>query len=295
MNESQLIDDLRVALDDATARLGAQPGAAQRARAAGRRRRATRRLLAAVPAVALAAGLVVLTQSGAAGPAARPGASAGPGTGPGATTSAPPVETAAYVAKQVESALANASRYIVRTAQRYSPGTADTQWSDPRTGSIYLVQGTGSRKQASWQSTYYAANVLHWRETDVDYASRTWLTFTQHAAGTSSPSKGPEVPGGSPAQVRQWLKAGTFRIAGHGYVNGHHTIELRAALGPVNLSIWADSQTFQVVRTIKSFTGGLKGNSIIENDSWLPRSAALVKLISHPQIPAGFTRVPAPQ
>jgi hypothetical protein len=57
----------------------------------------------------------------------------------------------------------------------------------------------------------------------------------------------------------------------------------------------SDSQTFQVVRTIKSFTGGLKGNSIIENDSWLPRSAALVKLISHPQIPAGFTRVPAPQ
>jgi hypothetical protein len=293
MNESQLIDDLRVALDDATAHLGAQPGATQRARATGRRRRATRGLLAAVPAVALAAGLVVLTQSGAAGPAAGPGASARPGAG--ATASAPPVQTAAYVAKQVASALANASRYIVRTAQQYSPGTADTQWSDPRTGSSYLVQGTGSRKQASWQSTYYAANVLHWRETDVDYASRTWSALTQHAAGTSSPPTGPQVPGGSPAQVRQWLKSGTFRIVGHGDVNGHHATELRAALGPVNLFIWADSQTFQVVRTIKSFTGGgLKGDSVIENDSWLPRSAALVKLISHPQIPAGFTRVPAP-
>ena len=56
MNESQLIEDLRCALDDATSHVGARPGLAERARAGGRRRRTVRWLLAGVPAVALVAG-----------------------------------------------------------------------------------------------------------------------------------------------------------------------------------------------------------------------------------------------
>ena len=56
MNESQLIEDLRSALDDATSQVGARPGLAERARAGGRRRRTARGLLAGVPAVALVAG-----------------------------------------------------------------------------------------------------------------------------------------------------------------------------------------------------------------------------------------------
>jgi hypothetical protein len=38
MNESQMIADLRSALDDATSHVGAQPGLAERARAHPRRR-----------------------------------------------------------------------------------------------------------------------------------------------------------------------------------------------------------------------------------------------------------------
>jgi hypothetical protein len=56
MNESQMIEDLRSALDDATSHVGARPGLAERARAGGRRRRTVRGLLAGVPAVALAVG-----------------------------------------------------------------------------------------------------------------------------------------------------------------------------------------------------------------------------------------------
>jgi hypothetical protein len=56
MNESQMIEDLRSALDDATSHVGARPGLAERARAGGRRRRTVRGLLAGVPAVALVAG-----------------------------------------------------------------------------------------------------------------------------------------------------------------------------------------------------------------------------------------------
>jgi hypothetical protein len=56
MDESQMIEDLRSALDDATSHVGARPGLAERARAGGRRRRTVRGLLAGVPAVALVAG-----------------------------------------------------------------------------------------------------------------------------------------------------------------------------------------------------------------------------------------------
>jgi hypothetical protein len=56
MNESQMIEDLRSALDDATSHVVARPGLAERARAGGRRRRTVRGLLAGVPAVAVAVG-----------------------------------------------------------------------------------------------------------------------------------------------------------------------------------------------------------------------------------------------
>jgi hypothetical protein len=54
MNESQMIEDLRSALDDATSHVVARPGLAERARAGGRRRRTVRGLLAGGPAVAVA-------------------------------------------------------------------------------------------------------------------------------------------------------------------------------------------------------------------------------------------------
>jgi len=65
MNESQMIEDLRSALDDATSHVGARPGLAERARAGGRRRRTVRGLLAGVPAVALVAGAAFVVHSGA--------------------------------------------------------------------------------------------------------------------------------------------------------------------------------------------------------------------------------------
>jgi hypothetical protein len=78
MNESQMIEDLRSALDDATSHVGARPGLAERARAGGRRRRTVRGLLAGVPAVALVAGAAFAVHGSA--PAAT-SASVGGSTG----------------------------------------------------------------------------------------------------------------------------------------------------------------------------------------------------------------------
>jgi hypothetical protein len=48
------------------------------------------------------------------------------------------------------------------------------------------------------------------------------------------------------------------------------------------------------VREIKSFGGHLKG-ALVFNESWIARTPDLVGLANHPQIPAGFTQVPAPK
>jgi len=293
MNDSQLIDDLRVALDDATVHVGARPDAAERARARGRRRRAIRALFAGVPVLALAGGLVIALHSGAASPTT--GTNTGTVVGP--ATSKPAVETAAYVTAHVEAALGKADNYIIRTATRGYAGGIYTEWTDPRTGSSYAEQGVGSRKTLSWNSTFFVAKVLHWSTTEADYSSHTWFVSVIHAAGPiqGSAPTGPDVPGGSPAQIKKWLEDGTYKIVGHGYVNGHHATELRADFGPFVSQLWVDSQTYQPVRVVKAFQGGLKGHVLSFDEVWMPRAAALVKIANHPQIPAGFKRVAAPK
>jgi hypothetical protein len=286
MNESQMIEDLRSALDDATGHVGARPGMAQRARAGGRRRRAVRGLLAGVPAVALVAGAAFAVHGSA--PAAT---SAGAGVRGSAT---PQVVTAAYVAKQVEANLAGASNYIIRTVTNSYPGGPITAWTDPRSGAYYDVQGAGSTRSLSWLSTHYVKGSLPLSETDVFYANSTWDETVLPADGTSTPTQGLDVPGGVPAQLAQELKSGKFTIKGHGHVNGHDAIELWHDFGPVEVAIWVDSKTFQPVRFARTLLPPVVPTdfTVTDDEFWTPRTAALVNLVNNPKIPAGFKRVP---
>lgn len=296
-SEPPVIAELRSALDEEAGDLRVPPGAAQRARSRARRRRTARGLLAGVPAVALATGLVLAMQNNPGGPAtSATGTTANP-TAPAATAaSQPAVETAAYVAKHVEAVLANANHYIIReTTNSYAGGTY-TSWTDPRTGSAYAVQGTGSRKVLSWNSAYFVKRVLHWSTTQANYSTHTWFVSVIHAAG---PVQGPlpkPADGGdvSPAQLRHWLKDGTMRVVGHGHVNGRQATALRAQLAIGTLKIWVDSQTFEPVREISSLGVGQR-HTLVFNESWVPRTARLVSLANHPRIPAGFTQVPVGQ
>ncbi len=158
----------------------------------------------------------------------------------------------------VEAALANADRYIIRDETSSYPGGTYTEWTDPRTGNAYSVQGTGSQKTLSWNSTFYVKKVLHWKTTEADYSTRTWFVSVIHAAGPiqGAPPSGPDVPGGSPAQLQEMLKAGIMRVVGHGTVNGHQATELRVGLGEITLTVWVDSTTYQPVRFIRTFPKG---------------------------------------
>jgi hypothetical protein len=299
--ESQMLAELRSALDEEAGNLHVPPGAAQRARTRARRRRTARGLLAGVPAVALAAGLVVAAQNHSPGPATSATGTASSPAAPSAPPASSPagsprVETAAYVAKHVEAVLANANHYIIReTTNSYAGGTY-TSWTDPRTGSAYAVQGTGSGKVLSWNSAYFVKRVLHWSTTQANYSTHTWFVSVIHAAG---PVQGPlpkPADGGdvSPAQLRHWLKDGTMRVVGHGHVNGRQATALRAQLAIGTLKIWVDSQTFEPVREISSLGVGQR-HTLVFNESWVPRTARLVSLANHPRIPAGFTQVPVGQ
>jgi hypothetical protein len=296
-SEPPVIAELRSALDEEAGDLRVPSGAAQRARSRARRRRTARGLLAGVPAVALATGLVLAMQNNTRGPAtSATGTTASPAAPAASAASQPAVETAAYVTEHVEAVLANANHYIIReTTNSYSGGTY-TSWTDPRTGSAYAVQGTGSRKVLSWNSAYFVKRVLHWSTTEADYSTHTWFVSVIHAAGPvqgplPKPADGNDV---GPAQLRKWLKDGTMRVVGHGHVNGHQATALRAQLAIGTLKIWVDSQTFEPVREISALGAGQR-HTLVFNESWVPRTARLVSLANHPQVPAGFTQVPVGQ
>ena len=55
--------------------------------------------------------------------------------------------------------------------------------------------------------------------------------------------------------------------------------------------IFADVHTYQVVRTIDYFNQASQAPPITANYPWVPRTPAMVKLVNHPVIPAGFTQV----
>ena len=64
-------------------------------------------------------------------------------------------------------------------------------------------------------------------------------------------------------------------------------------MGAVTLTAWVDSSTYQPVRYIRDFGKNL--GSVVFNESWVARTPALVSIANTSQIPAGFTRVPAPK
>jgi hypothetical protein len=250
---------------------------------------------AAAAGAAVVVSLVIPTPGTATGRATAAGRATAKSPG-GPAGRAAPAATVAYETKQIETALGQADHYMIKTTTRsYGNGTY-AQWTDPRTGSSYASQGTGSARVLSWNSTFFVARVLHWRTTEADYSTRTWFVSIIHAAGPiqGPESTGPDVPGGTPQQLRKGLQAGFYRITGHGQVNGHHAIRLRASLGPVTFTIWVDARTYQPVRVIKAFSTR-KGDTLVFNETWLPRSPSLVSLANHPRIPAGFSHVAAPQ
>lgn len=225
----------------------------------------------------------------------------------GSGAAAPRTETAAYVAARAKASLASAPDYIIKVVQvkpvktTQSPGGL-TLWTDPRTGNSYFVQGSGPGEQAVWTSPVRSGNVTLQRVTAVDYGRRIWSVQVIGAASQSQSvyHAGPQpepVPlfKGDPAQLKVLLGSGVYKMTATRDIGGHPAAVLRGPWGTGFLEIWIDLQTFQPERFVEELSPSQPAApgspAAVTDETWLPRTPALVNLINHPQIPPGFTRV----
>jgi hypothetical protein len=284
MDESQLAEDVRVALDEATEGLRVSPGMAARARTRGRRRRAGRGLLAVVHAAALISGVAVIAHGGSA-PTREAGAAASPSV---------TVQTDAYIARKVEAVLGTADNYIIETSATSNPGQVTTTYLDPVTGTTRSVVSGAGDKAVYWGQTQVSGNENQWRTTYVDYTNHTWWTKSSHSGQLGEDTSNILALSAEslPSQIGQAIARGDLRVAVKGQVNGHAAIELvyagRLAAKADAVHYWVDATTFQPTQIVSPpFTAA---STITE--SWIPKSPANVAQTDKPQVPAGFRQVP---
>jgi len=286
MSESQLAQDVRAALDEATTGLRAPAGAAARARTRGRQRRAARGLLTLVPVAAVAAGAAVALHGG--GAPAR-GVASSP-----APSSTIVAQTDGYIIRQVEAALGSADKYIIVTSATSGPGQVTTTYSDSVTGSGRSVVSGSGDKVTYWVQTSVSQDEDQWRTTYVDYTNRTWWTKASHSGHLGQDTSGIIVlsADSTPAQISKALAIGEVRVGSKGTVNGHAAIELvyagTLAKKAAAVHFWVDAKTYQPVEMV--FPPFTSASTIKE--SWIPKTAANVAQTDKPQVPAGFRQVP---
>ena len=284
MSETQLTQDLRDALNETTAGLLAPADAAARARTRGRRRRSGRWLLSVIPAVGVIAGVVVSAQGGSA-QAHKP-------TPLPATSTA--VHTDAFITRRIETVLASAGKYIIRTSAISGPGQVTTTYLDPVTGTTRSVVTGAGDKVTYWIQTQVSGDRDHWRTTYVDYTRHTWWTKTSHSGLLGNDTSGVPVLSAqtSPSLISKALALGELRIGRKGQVSGHAAIELvyagKLAAKADAVHYWVNARTYQPVRIdMPPFTAA---STVAE--SWIPKSAANVTRTDKPRLPHGFRQVP---
>ena len=302
--ETQLSDDLRrivqtgaSALDlDAVERRGCREQ---------RRTVALRGLTAAgVAGIAVAGSLAAFRHPGTAVAVAPAKTASGQRASATASVPAPQLDNVAYVRQQMGAAHDPANSVVeMRQSAVDASNPAQTVWTDPTTANEMTSYVSASGKVTTWQHQYLdSQRVVNLDDTEVDYGPRTWSYSTQKfGAPWSGPAPTTPVNGITyiPAtEAKNMLAEGNVKIVGHPVVDGHRTVELSIALGKQGkaetMYLYVDSQTFQVVRLVRVFFPDSAHPASATSDyTWVKRAPALTKLINHPQIPAGFTQVPA--
>lgn len=247
------------------------------------RRKATRALMAVVPAVALVAGgaAVAAHGTGSASPAATH----------------PAVLTADYVKNKVESTLSSHD-YVVETTGNAvfefdsagsiglvgaGHGAPTTTWTDLVTGNSERVEKLTT---ADIRTTWASGKQPNEKYVLVDTATKS-ATYGTHGAVTN-----PEQYA-SPSQLKQFLAASQVTIAGKSVINGQSLVDLRLVNGDASnhADFWVNAQTFQVVKFVVTLTFEGKSTPYTTYYHWLPRTKSLVAQVNTPQIPAGYRQV----
>lgn len=272
------------------------------------RRSLMRRGATAAGAVVLAAGGLFFGVHGFSGDHATVSTAVGPAASAAPSRSATAgatvrTETVAYVAKQVEAALASVNGDIIRDDQVQTGLRNDsgTNWTDSRTGNEFeILTSSTTGKSSSWLSTYPVDGVLTAHIVEADYSTSTWfattLRVTAQPQGSSVNDSSPVM---TPAEIKTWLDSGNLKIVGHQGINGHDTIGLRGPWAAGYRELWVDSQTFLPVRIFVDYYANQGEPSqdlkLTGNLTWLPRTESLANMVNRVHIPAGFKQVAPPQ
>jgi hypothetical protein len=275
MTDTELIEELRWALDEETTGVWAEDDLAARARSRARRRRTLRGLLASLPAAGVAAGLLV---------AGLPGGAA--------TPAVPNPRHAAYVTSHVEAALGQTSGYVMRTTFEPSPGATTITWLDPLTGDTRQVTSGPGGQVTTWTRAVTRNDQAMQQQTTVDEGNRTWWTVAVAvgAAAEKVPVATKDPSAASPALIIQALEQGQVTVAGQQKVDGKTAVVLRLMAEKAMAQLWVDRATYRPVRIV---LGAGVGQYAL-NVAWVPRSAAMLATLSTPRVPAGYTGVTAP-
>jgi hypothetical protein len=257
-----------------------------------------------VAGVAAAGLLVAFRHPGAPSAAPVTVAPAKTASGHPASATTPQLDNVAYVREQVGAAQDPPNSVVEMRQSGIDAGNPpQTVWTDPATENEMTQLVMGGGKVTTWQHQYLDSHrVINVDDTQVNYGPRTWSYFTQNfGSPISGPAPTAPVEGVSyipAASIKAMLAQGYVKIVGHPVVDGHRTVELSVSLGKDGKAeanyLYVDSQTFQLVRLVRVFApDSAQPASKTSDYTWVKRTPALTKLINHPQIPAGFTQVPA--
>ncbi len=110
--------------------------------------------------------------------------------------------------------------------------------------------------------------------------------LTNKVRGSAAHEQGKGV-GGTPAQLNKLLASCRVKSIGHRDSNGHEATGLKGPFARGYMEVWAGPATFQQLRVIRAdfvYTRTpLRNDVMVSGESWLPRSAALVRLVNRPR------------
>jgi hypothetical protein len=301
---TDLEDRLRADMARFTQDVRVPPGLMLKACQHGRRRRIRLR-------VAIAAGTTAVLAASAAAVAGVSGALT--------SAPAPPVQTTAYILKQVDSALApsnvanmiSVTRVVYTPVERFKP---TVQYAGPPSLNLSPVWTVAYSQSWQYQNinkeSDYGPNgqrvfdvILTTgpvvtpasrptvTQTAVLYNDRTWWTASWLGiapavlARLRNSATGRLFADGWPALIRHDLSTGMYKMAGHQVVDGIDTIKLTTG-GQYALTLWVNPVTFLPVR--------FDASGMQTDYQWLAPTAAHLALLNEP-IPPGFRQVPPTQ
>lgn len=267
-----------------------------------RRHRSFRRVIAIPAGIAAAAAVAAAVLVGVSGGASRPEVSNGP-----AARAQPDLRTAILTAMDSTAAAIQYSHETFSMAGE--PQIVTDAWDYPALAKpgdqvkhrqFIKQNGAGDQDVEMIYTVPASAKVTVskgikssaiGRLIDVEYSNRTW-SDQQHTPIVAM------VDDRGPAQIKQQIASGHFKVGGKVMLNGRPSIELSWVPAPGTLSqLWVDATSYQLLKTVFHDATGRPGKmyygTYVTTYRTLPATTANVADLN-PVIPHGFVRTATP-